>query len=418
MLRAPKLVLTDADRRRLDESPDADFYGTPRMMQHADEAFIAALSTLYSIIIPQGSCVLELCASRYSHLPDSVHINLLVGQGMNSQELAANPSLHQHFVQDLNLQPQLLEQLDSSYHAVLCVNGIQYLTQPETVFAEASRVLRPGGVVVVAFGPDCFKGKATAAWLNRNMQERAALVQTLLQANGFDVAAVLDSPAAVAAFSTSASLPSSDSPAAQLPGLSSVAVGGAAAAGVTAADGILHPAGSVAVTAEMCVIVAAQSQDWTAGAAAADTAGGVDMRPDNVSSWFTKPGLAGLAEAASAQTQQPSQPSTAPPAADTPSCTTNTPTAHSTNTSSPASPPNPPSPTGLSPLSPAPGAAVPERLLEQWHAAYESLVVDAVDLGIPRSVIPAVKAEASPQELQEAVQHLQAMMASFLSAGL
>lgn len=39
-------------------------------------------------------------------------------------------------LQDLNLQPQLLEQLDSSYHAVLCVNGIQYLTQPETVFAE------------------------------------------------------------------------------------------------------------------------------------------------------------------------------------------------------------------------------------------------------------------------------------------
>jgi len=56
-------------------------------------------AALYSIIIPQGSCVLELCASRYSHLPDSVHINLLVGQGMNSQELAANPSLHQHFVQ-------------------------------------------------------------------------------------------------------------------------------------------------------------------------------------------------------------------------------------------------------------------------------------------------------------------------------
>lgn len=43
---------------------------------------------------------------------------------------------------------------------------------------QASRVLRPGGVFVVAFGPDCFKGKATAAWLNRNMQERADLVQT------------------------------------------------------------------------------------------------------------------------------------------------------------------------------------------------------------------------------------------------
>lgn len=39
-------------------------------------------------------------------------------------------------LQDLNLQPLLLEQLDSSYDVVLCVNGIQYLTQPETVIAE------------------------------------------------------------------------------------------------------------------------------------------------------------------------------------------------------------------------------------------------------------------------------------------
>jgi hypothetical protein len=64
------------------------------------------------------------------------------------------------------------------------------------------------------------------------------------------------------------------------------------------------------------------------------------------------------------------------------------------------------------------GGAVNERLLEQWHAAYESLVVDAVDLGIPRSVIPSVKADASPAELQKAVRHLQDMMASFMSAGL
>lgn len=40
---APKMVLSDAERQRLDEAPDAQFYATPRMMQHADEAFIAAL---------------------------------------------------------------------------------------------------------------------------------------------------------------------------------------------------------------------------------------------------------------------------------------------------------------------------------------------------------------------------------------
>jgi hypothetical protein len=40
--------------------------------------------------------------------------------------------------QDLNEQPLLSELLDNSYDAVLCVNGVQYLTQPETVLAEVS----------------------------------------------------------------------------------------------------------------------------------------------------------------------------------------------------------------------------------------------------------------------------------------
>lgn len=64
------------------------------------------------------------------------------------------------------------------------------------------------------------------------------------------------------------------------------------------------------------------------------------------------------------------------------------------------------------------GGSASQKLLEQWHAAYNSLVTDAVDLGIPRSVIPIVKPDASPAELQAAVQHLQDMMASFLSSGL
>jgi hypothetical protein len=39
-------------------------------------------------------------------------------------------------VQDLNAQPLLLEQVDAAYDAVLCVNGLQYLTQPEAVLTE------------------------------------------------------------------------------------------------------------------------------------------------------------------------------------------------------------------------------------------------------------------------------------------
>lgn len=44
-------------------------------------------------------------------------------------------------VQDLNAQPLLLEQLDASFDAVLCVNGLQYLTQPELVLTEVGAVL-------------------------------------------------------------------------------------------------------------------------------------------------------------------------------------------------------------------------------------------------------------------------------------
>jgi hypothetical protein len=47
--------------------------------------------------------------------------------------------------QDLNAQPLLLEQVDASYNAVLCVNGLQYLTQPEAVLTEVRTQQRAAG---------------------------------------------------------------------------------------------------------------------------------------------------------------------------------------------------------------------------------------------------------------------------------
>lgn len=42
------------------------------------------------------------------------------------------------------MQSLLLEQSDSSYDGVLCVNGIQYLTQPEVVVAEVNAGFHQG----------------------------------------------------------------------------------------------------------------------------------------------------------------------------------------------------------------------------------------------------------------------------------
>lgn len=144
---------------------------------------------------------------------------------------------------------------------------------------------------------------------------------------------------------------------------------------------------------------------------------------------MVQPGLAGLAEAATSQFKQdgptPQQPAhRAPPNAPGnirsskagtkgPAAGAAGPPAGSGSNTTAAQ-----QPAGASNHISLTGGAANERLLEQWHAAYQALVTDAVDLGIPRSVIPEVKPDASPAELQQAVEHLQDMMASFLSSGL
>ena len=58
--------------RRLDESPDAEFYDVPRFVTHIDDATIAALTALYRERIPAGARVLDLMSSWVSHLPADV----------------------------------------------------------------------------------------------------------------------------------------------------------------------------------------------------------------------------------------------------------------------------------------------------------------------------------------------------------
>jgi hypothetical protein len=127
------------------------------------------------------------------------------------------------------------------------------------------------------------------------------------------------------------------------------------------------------------------------------------MRPDNVSQWFTTPGLAGLADVAAAA-------GTADAAAPAHESKPAGRTAVGSNTDSEQQ--QQPAVVDVS------AAFSDERLLQQWVSSYEVLVGDAVQLGIPRSAIPCLGPQPSPAEVQAAVGHLQAMVASFLSAGL
>lgn len=149
--------------RRVDESPDEQFYVEPRFVQHIDDHAIAAITDFYRGQLPAGGAILDLMSSWVSHLPGDVNFGSVAGLGMNARELQANPQLTTTCVHDLNANPTLPYDPASFDAAVLTVS-IQYLTSPVAVFTDLARVLRPGAPSIVTFSNRCFPTKAISAW--------------------------------------------------------------------------------------------------------------------------------------------------------------------------------------------------------------------------------------------------------------
>jgi hypothetical protein len=171
---------------RVDESPDAQFYDQPRLVNHIDDYAIAAVGEAYRQFLPPGGDFLDLMSSWVSHFPADMPIGSLTGHGMNPVELANNPRLSKRFVQDLNSNPALPLDDDSFDGVVICVS-VQYLTRPVEVFAEIGRVLKPGAPLVVAFSNRCFPTKAVALWQSVDDEGHARLVGAYAsQAGCFD----------------------------------------------------------------------------------------------------------------------------------------------------------------------------------------------------------------------------------------
>ena len=169
---------------RFDESDDRLFYEPARLVTHIDDAAIVALTAYYRELIAPGSVVLDLMSSWVSHLPPELPLGEVLGQGMNAQELAANPRLTRWWVQDLNREAAL--PLDEkSMDAMLCCVSVQYLKQPLEVFAEVRRVLKPGAPFAVSFSNRCFPTKAVAVWRALDTEGHAALVRLYLEQAGF-----------------------------------------------------------------------------------------------------------------------------------------------------------------------------------------------------------------------------------------
>ena len=183
--------------RRYDEADDREFYAEPRLVTHIDDATIAALTQLYRERLSEGGAILDLMSSWVSHLPPEVTYGRVAGLGMNRVELAQNPRLTERVVQDLNTAPEL-PYPDDSFDAVINAVSIQYLVRPIAVYASVRRVLKPGGLALIATSHRCFPTKAIMGWhATANHQDRFRLLELYCElAGGFDTPERIDrSPA-------------------------------------------------------------------------------------------------------------------------------------------------------------------------------------------------------------------------------
>ncbi|XP_065878102.1 uncharacterized protein [Euphorbia lathyris] len=194
--RIRRLVVSQEGRTKLNLYPDREFYAYPRFVTHVDDGFLSTLTNLYRQRLRPDSEILDLMSSWVSHLPTQVMFKRVVGHGLNAQELAKNPRLDYFFVKDLN-QDQNLEFENASFDAVVCTVSVQYLQQPEKVFAEVFRVLRPGGVFIVSFSNRMFYDKAISAWRDGTAYSRVQLVVQYFQSvEGFTQPEIVRKPPA------------------------------------------------------------------------------------------------------------------------------------------------------------------------------------------------------------------------------
>lgn len=180
---SPTDFFSDQPFNRQDAAPDSSFYRRPRFVQHIDDTALNVVKELYRHVLKDGMRVLDLMSSWQSHIPEQVRLQKLTGLGLNRQELEANSRLDDRIIHDLNEDP-MLPFKTGDYDAVLCTVSIEYLIQPQKIFEELGRILRPDGILMVTFSNRWFPPKVVRVWEQLHEFERMGLVLEYFQRSG------------------------------------------------------------------------------------------------------------------------------------------------------------------------------------------------------------------------------------------
>ncbi len=177
-------VLSNYQRKKIDESNDEDFYSNPKFVYHLDLNFRNYLSTVYKNEIKDCSTVLDLMSSWDSYLPSEKTYKKVIGHGLNKDELESNKALNSFWIQNFNVNQDIpLE--SGSVDFCLMVAAWQYLQFPEKLTKEIVRILSNGGKIIVSFSNRAFWHKAPKIWTSSTEEERLKYVRKVLISNGF-----------------------------------------------------------------------------------------------------------------------------------------------------------------------------------------------------------------------------------------
>jgi hypothetical protein len=169
---------------RLDESDDAEFYSKDRFVSHLDSLALATVEKLVgTLVVEEAPAILDLMAGWDSHIPDDLRASEVVGLGLNENELRKNKVLSEAVIHNLNKDPRLPFP-DNRFDVVTNTVSVDYITKPVDVFKEVARVLKPGGLFLVAFSNRMFSEKAVKVWRDAGEEERVLLVEDFFREAG------------------------------------------------------------------------------------------------------------------------------------------------------------------------------------------------------------------------------------------
>jgi SAM-dependent methyltransferase len=175
---------TDNPFQRNDTENDSVFFKTPALSPYWDRIALDQVTRLYSLLVPNHAEVLDLMGGVHSPLQESgLKIAGFTSAALNQQEMDRNPICSEAIVLDVN-NIERLPFKNEQFDIVLIHAAIEYVIHPEMIFSEISRILKPGGRIIISFSNRYVPEKVIYLWSGAHEFERPGIVLSYLRSTG------------------------------------------------------------------------------------------------------------------------------------------------------------------------------------------------------------------------------------------